>query len=84
MFAPLLSVDLIVYALYSGVMTDTTTIRVSRETRDFLNDLAARRGESLTDTVSRGARLLEQEAIGQDLSEPLREDETAWLDADAG
>lgn len=65
-------------------MSDTTTIRVSRATRDALNDLAARRGETLTDTVSRAARLLEQETIGQDLSVPLRDDELSWLDADAG
>lgn len=65
-------------------MGDTTTIRVSRATRDILNDLAVRRGEALTDTVARGARLLEQEAIGCDLSMPLRDDEVAWLDADAG
>lgn len=65
-------------------MSETTTIRVSRSTRDVLNDLAARRGETLTDTVSRAARLLEQETIGSDLSAPLRDDERAWLDADAG
>ncbi|MFT4233472.1 MAG: hypothetical protein QM607_00465 [Microbacterium sp.] len=65
-------------------MSDTTTIRVSRATRDILNGLAARRGESLADTVSRGARLLEQERIGHDLSTPLRDDELDWLDADAG
>ncbi|MFT3716541.1 MAG: hypothetical protein QM774_11520 [Gordonia sp. (in: high G+C Gram-positive bacteria)] len=65
-------------------MSDTTTIRVTRTTRDTLNELAARRGESLTDTVSRAARLLEQESIGHDLAFPLRDEEQAWLDADAG
>ncbi len=65
-------------------MSTTTTIRVSRATRDALNDLAARRGETVTDTVSRATRLLEQEVIGHDLATPLREDERAWLDADAG
>ncbi|HEX7738260.1 MAG TPA: hypothetical protein VF426_01285 [Marmoricola sp.] len=65
-------------------MGETTTIRVSRTTRDALNDLATRRGESLTDTVSRAARLLEQEIIGTELAAPLREDERVWLDADAG
>lgn len=65
-------------------MDDTTTIRVTRTTRDTLNDLAARRGETLTDTVARAVRLLEQEVIGRDLSAPLHEDELAWLDADAG
>ncbi|HWL60252.1 MAG TPA: hypothetical protein VNQ48_05120 [Microbacteriaceae bacterium] len=43
-----------------------------------------RRGETLTDTVARAARLLEQEAIGRDLAVPLRDDEVTWLDADAG
>lgn len=65
-------------------MSTTTTIRVSRATRDALNDLAARRGETVTDTVSRATHLLEQEVIGHDLAAPLREDERAWLDADAG
>jgi hypothetical protein len=65
-------------------MSDTTTIRVSRAARDALNDLAAKRGETLADTVSRAVRLLEQEVIGADLSAPLREDELDWLDADAG
>ncbi|MDP9822808.1 hypothetical protein [Nocardioides massiliensis] len=65
-------------------MADTTTIRVSRAARDSLNELAAKRGETLTDTVSRAVRLLQQEAMGVDLAVALREDETAWLDADAG
>lgn len=77
-------VDRIIYMIYPVRMGDTTTIRVSRATRDALNHLAARRGETLTDTVSRAARLLEQEVIGRDLSTPLRDDELAWLDADAG
>lgn len=65
-------------------MADTTTIRVSRATRDLLNDLAARRGQTVSDTVSRATRLLQQEVIGRDLAAPLRDDETAWLDAEAG
>lgn len=77
------NVDVNVYTSYRSNMSDTTTIRISRATRDILNDLAARRGESLTETVSRGARLLEQETIGRDLSMPLRDDELTWLDADA-
>lgn len=38
----------------------------------------------MSDTVSRAVRLLEQEAIGGDLSASLREDEVVWLNADAG
>lgn len=65
-------------------MSDTTTIRVTRAARDTLNELAARRGETLTDTVSRATRLLEQESIGRELTARLRDDELAWLGADAG
>lgn len=65
-------------------MSDTTTIRVARATRDVLNGLAERRGESMSDAVARAARLLEQETIGRDLSAQLRPDEVDWLDADAG
>lgn len=65
-------------------MSETTTIRVSRSTRDTLNELALRRGETVTDTVDRAVRLLEQEAIALDLCAPLRDDERDWLDADAG
>lgn len=65
-------------------MRATTTIRVSKVTRDSLAELAERRGESLTNTVDRAVRLLEQELIGHDLSVPLGDDEIAWLDADAG
>lgn len=65
-------------------MSDTTTIRVSRSTRDLLNELAARRGVTVAAAVARAVRLLEQEAIGDDLATPLRDDEVDWLDADAG
>ncbi len=62
----------------------TTTIRVSTSTRDAVNDLAARLGQTVTATVDRAVRLLEQEVIGIDLATPLRDDELEWLDADAG
>lgn len=78
------NVDQIVYVAHPVGMSGTTTIRVSRATRDTLNDLAAKRGETLTATITRATRLLEQEAIGNDLSAPLRDDELTWLDADAG
>ncbi|NLA65807.1 MAG: hypothetical protein GX862_07770 [Leucobacter sp.] len=65
-------------------MGETTTIRVNRTTRDVFNELAAKRGESVIETVSRAARLLEQETLGRELATPLREDELGWLDADAG
>ncbi len=64
--------------------TTTTTIRVSTSTRATLNGLATRSGQTMAATVDRAVRLLEQEAIGNDLADPLRDDEVEWLDADAG
>lgn len=65
-------------------MAETTTIRVSRATHARVTRLAAERHESVDETVSSALRLLRQDAMGRDLAEELTEDETAWLDADAG
>lgn len=65
-------------------MADTTTIRVSRETHARLTRLAAERHETVDQTVSRAIRALHQDAMARDLARPLTDDETAWLDADAG
>lgn len=65
-------------------MSDTTTIRISRTTHDELRRQADRRHQTVGETVSRAVRLLQQEAIGRDLAEPLSDDESSWLDADAG
>ena len=65
-------------------MADTTTIRVSRETHARVTRLAAERHETIDQTVARALRVLRQEGIGRDLAVPLTDDETAWLDADAG
>jgi hypothetical protein len=65
-------------------MTETTTIRVDRSTRDHLNRLSRERHITVAQAASRAVRLLEQEQIGRDLTAPLTTDETAWLDADGG
>ncbi len=66
-------------------MSDTTTtIRISRTTHRELRRLANQRHQTVADTVSRAVRLLLQDDIGRDLSAPLSDEETAWLDADAG
>ena len=53
----------------------TTRIRVSVSTRDAVNDLAVRLGQTVMATADRAVRLLEQEAIGNDFAVTLREDE---------
>lgn len=65
-------------------MAETTTIRVSRSTHAVLSRLATERRESIDQTVSRAVRALRQEAMARDLGNELTDDETAWLDADAG
>ncbi|HRC40758.1 hypothetical protein [Nostocoides sp.] len=65
-------------------MADTTTIRVTRETHARVTKLAAQRHETIDQTVARALRVLRQDVMGRDLAIPLTDDETAWLDADAG
>ena len=63
---------------------DTTTIRISRDTHARVTRLAAERHETIDETVSKAIRALRQDDIARDLVAELTEDETAWLDADAG
>jgi hypothetical protein len=42
-------------------MSDTTTVRVAKATREHLNRLSAARGESVDSTIQRGLRLIELE-----------------------
>jgi hypothetical protein len=77
-------VDACVYLLYDGEMGDTTTVRIDRPTHDALKRLARERGSTVTETVAAAVRLLRQERMGEELAQPLREDEHEWLDADLG
>lgn len=65
-------------------MAETTTIRVSRDTHARVARLAAERHETIDETVSRAIRALRQDAMARDLTAELRDEEAAWLDADAG
>lgn len=65
-------------------MGDTTTIRISRKTHASVTRLATERHESIDETVSRAIRALRQDSMARDLATDLTDDETAWLDADAG
>ena len=65
-------------------MGDTTTIRISRVTHAPVTRLAAERHETIDETVSRAIRALRQDAMAADLVRELTDEESAWLDADAG
>ena len=78
------NVDDSVYTAYGCGVGETTTIRISRDTHARVTRLAAERHETIDETVSKAIRALRQDAMGRDLAAELTEDETAWLDADAG
>ena len=65
-------------------MSDTTTIRISRDTHARVIRLAAERHETIDETVRSAIRALRQDAMAQDLRAEISDDETAWLDAEAG
>jgi hypothetical protein len=66
------------------VMSETTTIRISRTTHATVTRLATERHETIDETVSRALRALRQDTMARDLATELTDDETVWLDADAG
>jgi len=66
------------------ICTHSTSVRIDVATHEELKRLATQLDATVGSTVSLAVRALRQDRAGQDLSEPLGEDETAWLDADLG
>lgn len=62
----------------------STSIRVDASTHEEIKRLAAELDRTVGETVALAVRALRQENIGRELTEPLREDERRWLDADLG
>ena len=62
----------------------STSVRVDRETHEELKKLARDLGTTVGEAVAIAARRLRQQRIGRDLTTPLTEEETTWLDADLG
>ncbi|WP_017178888.1 hypothetical protein [Actinomyces timonensis] len=65
-------------------MSETTTIRVRRQTHHRITRLAKQNNESVDQTVDRALRALRQLSIGRDLNADLDPDEKAWLNAELG
>ena len=65
-------------------MSETTTIRVRRQTHHRITRLAKQYNESVDQTVDRALRALRQLSIGCDLNADLDPDEKAWLNAELG
>jgi antitoxin component of RelBE/YafQ-DinJ toxin-antitoxin module len=62
----------------------TTSVRIDTATHEEIKRLAASLGTTVGNTVTLAVRSLAQEQIGLQLSAPLDDDETAWLDAELG
>ena len=66
------------------ICMQSTSVRIDVETHEELKRLAARMDTTVGRAVTLAVRALRQERMGAQLSAPLTEDETAWLDADGG
>jgi hypothetical protein len=62
----------------------STSVRVDLATHEEIKRLARDLGASVGETVALAVRRLRQEQMGRELTEPLRDDESAWLDAELG
>lgn len=47
--------------MYTEVMSESTTVRVARTTRDHLNQVSSATGRSADETIQEGLRLIERE-----------------------
>ena len=66
------------------ICMQSTSVRIDIATHEELKRLAAELQTTVGNTVTLAVRALRQRRIGDQLAEPLRDDESAWLDADLG
>ena len=66
------------------ICMQSTSVRIDTTTHEELKRLAAELNTTVGNTVSLAVRALRQDRVGAGLATPLRDDETAWLDADLG
>lgn len=62
----------------------STSVRIDVGTHEELKRLAAELDTTVGNTVALAVRALRQDHIGHQLQSELRDDETAWLDAELG
>ena len=72
--------------MHSGsiIRMQSTSVRVGTATHEEIKRLAHDLGTTVGETVALAVRRLRQERMGQELIAPLRDDESAWLDAEFG
>ena len=68
----------------SMICMQSTSVRVDVATHEEIKRLANDMGATVGQTVALAVRRLRQERMGQELATPLRDDESAWLDAELG
>jgi hypothetical protein len=66
------------------ICMQSTSVRIDGTTHDELKRLAAELNTTVGNTVALAVRALRQVRVGSDLTAPLRDDETDWLDAELG
>ena len=62
----------------------STSVRIDSATQEELKRLAAELQTTVGNTVTLAVRALRQDRIGSQLTDPMRDDEIDWLDADLG
>lgn len=62
----------------------TTSVRIDTATHSELKRIAAELGTTVGHAVAVAVRSLRQDRLGHELAAPLRDDESAWLDAELG
>jgi len=62
----------------------STSVRVDVVTHEEIKRLARELGATVGETVALAVRRLRQERMGLELVASLRDDESAWLDAELG
>lgn len=65
-------------------MSESTTIRVSRQTHGRITRLAQQRHETIDQTVDRALRALRQLSMGREMGDELTDEEKTWLNAELG
>jgi predicted DNA-binding protein len=64
------------------ICMQSTSVRIDLDTHEELKRLAKDLGTTVGRTVTLAVRALRQDRVGEQLAQPIRDDETAWLDAD--
>ena len=66
------------------ICMQSTSVRIDAATHEELKRLAVELHTTVGNTVTLAVRALRQDRVGTELCQELRDDESAWLDAELG